>query len=59
MSDNEQNLLGLYRELHDFLSDLCEGGELTYVDGEAYALLCDKLQELAELNALCRKEEDQ
>ncbi len=55
MTDNEQNLLAIYRELHDWLSDLAEDPDrrLNYQTDEIVAVpaqdLVAKLIELASL----------
>jgi hypothetical protein len=56
MNDNEQNLLAMYRELHDWLSELVEDAyrRVSYATDENVAVptegLVERLTELARLD---------
>jgi len=54
MSDNEQNLLAMYRALHDWLSEAIEDDDTIDL-----AALADKLEDIARLDNIVRDEEDQ
>jgi hypothetical protein len=59
MSDAEQNLLAMYAELHDGLSEMIEGDRLTSSDiPDDYWWLVEKLVEINALDQQVKDEND-